>query len=393
MRKKLLALFMLLPMLVFAEVVEIEGVYYDLLSSGDIHVANVVSGETKPKGDIIIPPTIVVNDVEFTVKRVSDNAFLNCDELISISLPNTIITIGQSSFSGCVNLCSIYIPNSLQSIDDNAFADCQSLEVVKISDLSSWLKIEFGNSMGTAAANPASRASKFYLNDEELNDIVIPDDITVIKNNVFNGGRYIKSIRFHDNVSSIGNMSFTNTEIEELEIPKNCTYLGLGSFCFNKKLKKLIITSNPQTTYISGCSFQNCEQLTEVHFYGNADIKYDVFLNCKNLSDVFCYTGIPDRWNGKYNGVSADKNAFDSKIETAVLHVPEEHLEVFKNTLPWSRFGIITSSYETNIDVLENDDVKNCFIYDLSGNKIPKYKKGINILRMNNGKTKKVIGK
>ncbi|MBQ6750070.1 MAG: hypothetical protein IJR02_06625 [Bacteroidaceae bacterium] len=61
----------------------------------------------------------------------------------------------------------------------------------------------------------------------------------------------------------------------------------------------------------------------------------NAFANCQELRDVYCYGEIPP---------SVYSNAFEkSYIEYATLHVPEESLDAYKNTSPWSGFGTIVS--------------------------------------------------
>ena len=58
---------------------------------------------------------------------IADYAFYNCDNLVSIFIPNSVNTIGNCAFFYCDNLTSIAIPNSVTSIGSSAFSDCTSL--------------------------------------------------------------------------------------------------------------------------------------------------------------------------------------------------------------------------------------------------------------------------
>ena len=67
-----------------------------------------------------------------TVTSIGDHAFHACERLTNISLSDNVTSIGYSAFSYCSRLTSIMLPNSLISIDSNAFSDCDNLTSVII---------------------------------------------------------------------------------------------------------------------------------------------------------------------------------------------------------------------------------------------------------------------
>ena len=74
MKKKLfLILFALLPMIVFAGAVEIDGIYYNLVS--EVKTAEVTSGSFKYSGEIIIPEVVIFEGEEYRVTSIGDHAF------------------------------------------------------------------------------------------------------------------------------------------------------------------------------------------------------------------------------------------------------------------------------------------------------------------------------
>ena len=67
-----------------------------------------------------------------SVTSIGSNAFYDCYGLTSITIPNSVTSIGMSAFAWCSGLTSITIPNSVTSIGDWAFRDCSGLTSIEI---------------------------------------------------------------------------------------------------------------------------------------------------------------------------------------------------------------------------------------------------------------------
>ena len=114
----------------FAYNVEVDGIYYNLISKGN--VAEVTEGDNLYSGDITIPSSIKVNDLEYTVKGINEHTFSNCSGLTSVTIPNSVTSIAEGTFYNCSGLTSITIPNSVTSIESSAFSGCSGLTSVTI---------------------------------------------------------------------------------------------------------------------------------------------------------------------------------------------------------------------------------------------------------------------
>ena len=94
---------------------------------------------------------------------------------------------------------------------------------------------------------------------------------------------------------------------------------------------------------------------------------------------------------------STHKDAFKlSPIETASLYVPSCAIDLYKSSLPWSSFSVVNPLYDedTGLQQQINDEAKYHFgIYNLSGQRISKMQKGVNIITNVNGRNKKVLFK
>lgn len=87
-------------------------------------------------------------------------------------------------------------------------------------------------------------------------------------------------------------------------------------------------------------------------------------------------------------------DAFDNTpIETGMLYIVDNLKDAYKSTSPWSKFGkIIGFDESTGINAIMNDS-GNALIFDMQGNRLDNVRKGVNIIRTRDGKTKKMIVK
>ena len=131
MKKQLLILVLImLPLVVSAETVEINGVYYNLITDGN--VAEVIPNHNEYTGNIVIPESVNYNNVTYSVTSIGSGAFATCPGLISITIPNSVTSIGIAAFSGCSGLTSIIIPNSVTIINSGTFRYCSALTSITI---------------------------------------------------------------------------------------------------------------------------------------------------------------------------------------------------------------------------------------------------------------------
>ena len=205
--------------------------------------------------DIVIPSTYS----GYKVTGITDNAFMNCTLLTSITIPDSVTSIGNSAFNGCSNLASIVIPNSVTSIGNSAFNYCVNLtsivipsSVTSIGDYaffncSSLTSVTFGeNSKLTSIGDYA------FFNCSSLTSVTFGENskLTSIGNYAFSNCDSLTSITIGNSVTSIGNYAFSNCDsLTSIVIPNSVTSIGFYAFYYCSSLTSITF-ADTSTWYI-----------------------------------------------------------------------------------------------------------------------------------------------
>ena len=185
-------------------------------------------------------------------------------DYVPASLKEVVITGGASiddyAFSGCSSLTSVTIPDSVTSIGGNAFSECSSLTAVYITDIAAWCGIGFGGS----ASNPLYYAHNLYLNGELVTDLVIPNGVTSIGGYAFSGCSSLTSVTIPDGVTSIGDRAFWYcSSLTFVNIGDGVTSIGYSAFDGCDDLASVTIPNS--VTSIDYYAFSDCSGLTAVY--------------------------------------------------------------------------------------------------------------------------------
>ena len=311
MKKIFVFLFSLILSVVFstsasAEVVKIDGIYYNLTSKS---TAEVTSGEEKYSGEVVIPSSITSEGKEYKVTSIGYEAFKECGALTSITIPNSVTSIGGSAFRKCSGLTSVTIPNSVTSIGNEAFYGCSGLTSVNIpNSVTSIGNYTFGGCKGLTSItipNSVTSIGRYaFQNCYGLTSIIIPNSVTSIGVGAFENCSGLTSITIPNSVTSIGDNAFfgcsglidviivnnmfvhlPETHSGHYSIPENISQIIGGAFYHCKDLTSVTIPNS--VTYIGKSAFYGCSGLTSVTIPNSVtSIRDFTFHDCKGLTSV-----------------------------------------------------------------------------------------------------------
>lgn len=225
---------------------------------------------------------------------------------------------------------------------------------------------------------------KYKLNTEEktatlsrysgsAKEVCIPDSITYSEETF--------------TVTYLGNSCFYNcTSLTSINIPTSVTSLGAGCFY---KCTSLTSIDIPSSVQILGYEcFRDCTSLTSINIPSLVGVigKW-CFRNCTSLKTMICEISSATLGTEYYSDFFED-----TPIKQATLYVPETSLESYKTTSPWSGFGKILPISPDGIKKTTTDKETTIgAIYNLEGKRRNGIRSGINIIRMSDGTTKKVL--
>ncbi len=231
----------------YADRIVAEGSIPEDAQTSIIRYTTIDGNPITPNNNMTVKSNTYINGegvLEFYGNIIGDSAFQNCYSLTSVTITDSVTSIGYGAFWDCYSLTSVTIGDSVTEIGDCAFLACRSLTSVTIGDSVT----EIGH--GT-----------FFV-CSSLTSITIPDSVTSVGSQAFNGCSSLTSITIPDSVTAIGRAAFAEcTSLTSVTIGDSVTEIGDSAFYECSNLTSVTIPDS--VTTIGGGAFAGCSSLQE----------------------------------------------------------------------------------------------------------------------------------
>ena len=224
-----------------------------------------------------------------SVTSIGDSAFYYCDSLVSVTIPDSVTSIGESAFSHCYRLVSVTIPDSVTSIGEGAFYNCDNLTSITVDEGNTAYKDIDGN-----LYTKDGKTLIQYAIGKSDTSFTIPDSVTSIGDYAFAHSYNLVSVTIPDSVEKIGDFAFYHCwNISELTLGNSITSIGAEAFYYCYSLTSVTIPES--VTSIGKSAFESCSKLTRVEIgSGVTTIGSYAFSSCTSLLRV--YFKNPNGW-------------------------------------------------------------------------------------------------
>ncbi len=261
-----------------------------------------------------------------SVTSIGGSTFYDCANLTSITIPASVTSIGQQVFHGCSSLASITIPASVTSIGDRAFGGCSNLTSITIpASVTSIGQQVFHGCSSLASINVSEGNSKYHSDGNCListkqkmviagcKNSVIPSDgsVTSIGNYAFSNCTTLKNITIPDSITKIFDHAFwLCSGFTNIYIPNSVSEIGTSAFQGCSKLLSVTFEENNQSLYFySGSQFAGCLSLTTINIPdGATSISHGMFSGCSSLTSITIPDSVTSIGNYAFSGCSSLTN-------------------------------------------------------------------------------------
>ena len=237
-----------------------------------------------------------------TVTSIGKEAFVNCGEITSIVLPEKLTSIGASSFANCAKLTTVAFTSAkMPSIDGTSFTGCVNLTTLATNGAT------FENGALYTEDESGNLTLALYIGNAEI--FTVKDGTDIIGANAFKGNANIKNIDLKS-VTTINNSAFEDCiALETVTAPK-MNFIGEKAFKNCVKLNGVELT---QVRTLKNSAFNGCTSLTSVQLVEieEANLGSNVFEGCSSLATA---TVARMRYIGRYmfkNCTALESFSFD----------------------------------------------------------------------------------
>ena len=238
-----------------------------------------------------------------TVTEIGECAFYGCDGLTSFTIPSSVTKIGERAFYGCDGLTSMVVPSSITYIPRGLFWKCHNLEYVDICEgvgaigeeafraCDALINVEIPSSVKKLGGEAFQECKK-------LVNVVIPEGVTEIGDSAFQYCESLTNVLMPETITRIGSFAFGSCNLKNIKLPKQLTVIEWYTFAYCKNLVNVGIPEGVEE--IEQGAFDECSSLKSVVIPESVTkIGSGVFFMCssletitipKSVEEIDCYT-------------------------------------------------------------------------------------------------------
>ena len=258
------------------------------------------------------------------VAEIAANAFQNCADLTSVTLPESVVSIGSYAFSGCTSLTDIKIGESIETIGVAAFASTPLTSFVMPTAVT---VVNNDTFYGCSRLESIDLGAVTEIGDSAFEDciklasVVIPDSVRKIGARTFKG-TWISEVTFGTGLEYIGADAFSGLFIKAITLPDSLLELGEYAFGSCALLESVALGCGIET--IGDMAFCYNGSLTSLTIPASVrHIGQDVFTGCSRFVSLYCEALTPPVMNSI---LSSDTQ----------IYVPSSCVEAYKAASGWA---------------------------------------------------------
>lgn len=275
-------------------------------------------------------------------------SFLSRQQTIrEITLPESCKAIPRSAFNECQRLAKVNAAG-IERIDNSAFYDCYKLadlDISKVTYIGSEAFYNCQNFAPAALSDALQTLGSSAFKGTAITEIAVPQTITALENNVFNGCQQLQKVTLPPTLRTIGSSTFQNcTALSEMVVPEAVTSIGNNAFSGCSALSSITL---PETlTKIGSYAFSGCSALTELTIPSSVeDFSYSTLQNCSGLLTVKCKAIVPPLATGSFT------DGMD--LNHCTLYIAPFTIDAYRDAQYWNEFYIMKPL---------NEPVKNIYV-------------------------------